>query len=78
MLLFPLAAWIAIVTSGVVLAVLWASGEVAWRHGSVALAWLLVAGYCQFVAGSTAVRPIGLVLQTLLAIYLLVRWKLSV
>jgi hypothetical protein len=42
----------------------------------VLAAWLLIAGYLQFFGGSAAVSATGLVLQTMLAIYLALRAKL--
>lgn len=77
MLVLPFVVWLAIVTSAVMLVVIWVSGESGRTHGSVALGWLLVAGYCQLFGTSAVMAAIGLILQTLLAIYLLVRWKLS-
>ena len=39
--------------------------------------WFVIAGYCQFFGGSDAVTLGGLVMQTFLAIVLLIRWKLG-
>jgi len=74
--IFPIALWLAVVTSAVVLATLWASGELAPSHASVLLGWFLVAGYCQFFARSAGMAAVGLVLQTVLAIYLVLQTKL--
>jgi hypothetical protein len=76
-LLFPFLAWLAILTSAVTLVLLSTSGESGWKHGAAALVWLLAAGYWQFFGSSAVMSAIGLLLQTLLAIYLIVRWKLA-
>lgn len=75
--IFPITAWLAAITSAVLLAVLWNLGELGRRSLAVLLGWFLLAGYCQFLAGSTVVSAVGLLLQTLLAIYLILRWRLS-
>ena len=75
--LFPFALWLSVVTSIVMLCVLWMSGELEGRGGLVLLAWLVLAAYGQFFGASSAGATGGLVLQTVLAIYLLVRWKLA-
>ena len=73
----PFMVWLAAITSAVLLAVLWHFGELGRRSRVVLLGWFLVAGYCQFFAVSPVVGAIGLLLQTLLAICLILRWKLS-
>jgi len=75
--IFPITAWLAAITSAVLLAVLWNLGELGRRSLAVLLGWFLLAGYCQFLAGSAVVSAVGLLLQTLLAIYLILRWRLS-
>jgi hypothetical protein len=75
--LFPFAAWIALLTSVGFLIMLWTAGELAPGLGAVLVGCLLAAGYCQFFGPSVVVSAIGLVLQTLLAVYLIVRWKLT-
>jgi hypothetical protein len=76
--IFPFAAWLALVTSAVLLFVLLTLGEPRLRGGSLLVAWCLGAAYCQFFALSPAVAATGLALQTLLAIYLILRVKLTV
>jgi hypothetical protein len=75
--IFPFALWLAVVTSAVLLGVLWAAGELGVGHIFALCGWFLIAGYCQFFAGSNVIATVGLVLQTFLAIYLLLRWKLA-
>ena len=74
---FPFAGWLAIVTSAIMLAMLFAVGELQPRQGAVLAGCLLLAGYCQFFAESPLVAAGGLALQTALAIYLTVRWRLT-
>ena len=77
MQLFPFLAWLAAMTSAALLVALWSLG-VLRRPGLVALLlWFLLAGYCQFFGGSTLVRVVGLPLQTILAIYLILRFRVS-
>ena len=75
--IFPFLAWLAVVTSTVLLIALWHLGQLRPRGFAFLLGWLLVAAYCQFVAASAVVAAAGLLLQTMLAVYLIVRWKLS-
>ena len=76
-LFFPWLAWIAAAASLVLLVVLWRLGEV--RQGSLAplAGAFLVAAYGQFISASAVVNSVGLVLQTILAIYLIVRFRLG-
>mgnify|MGYP001122433385 CR=1 FL=1 len=75
--ILPFLAWLAVATSVVLLVSLWKLGNVRTRTGIVFSAWLVAAAYCQFVASSATVGAIGLVLQTILAIYLILRWRLN-
>ena len=74
--LFPFSAWIAIVTSTSLLAILWGFGDMDARQGVVLGVWLLVAGYLQFFGESMTTVAVGLALQTMLALYLFLYWKL--
>ena len=76
LLLFPFIGWLAAATSVVLLAMLWSSGDLGAGLGLPAIAWLLGAGYCQ-LSGHWAISAIGLATQTLLAIVLIVRWRLA-
>ena len=75
--IFPFLVWLAAITSAVHLAVLWNLAELRPRNLAVLLGWFLLAGYCQFFVGSATLRAVGLLLQTLLAVYLVVRLRLS-
>jgi hypothetical protein len=77
LLLFPLAAWLAAATSIVMLVMLAVAGELRVRSGAAMIALFLIGAYCQFFSGSAIVSAAGLTLQTLLAISLIVRWRLS-
>jgi hypothetical protein len=68
---------LAIVTSIATLVLLVAMGDVGRRGAVMFAAWLLAAGYAQFFGPSMAVSVVGLGFQTLLAIYLIVRWRLA-
>ncbi len=74
---FPFLAWLAPITSGVLLATLWNLGELRGYSGAALLGWFVVASYCQFFAGSPVIHAVGLFLQTILAIVLSLRWRLS-
>lgn len=75
--LFPFAAWLAVATSAVMLVMLYAAGELRGRGGAFAVAWFLVAASCQFAGDSQVIVALGLALQTLLAIGLIVRWRMT-
>jgi hypothetical protein len=77
MLLFPFLVWLAPATSLTMLGMLAASGELRARWGTVSIALFLFAAYLQFFSLSAVVRAAGLGLQTLLAIALIVRWRLA-
>ena len=75
MQLFPWATWLAPITSAVLLIVLYTLGDLTARGFAFLLGGFLVAGYCQFFSGSLSVGAAGLLLQTLVAIALILRWK---
>ena len=75
--ILPFLAWLAAITSAVLLIVLWRLGELRRLSVGVLLGWFLLAAYCQFLAASAIVGSVGLLFQTILAIYLMLRWKLS-
>jgi hypothetical protein len=77
LLLFPFAAWLAAATSVVLLVMLWSSGDLGPGFGLAAIAWLLGAGYCQLSGHSQVMSMLGLAMQTLLAIAMIVRWRLA-
>ena len=74
--ILPFVTWVAIVTSVVLLAALFAFGDLAPRVLAILIAWCGVAAYCQFFGASAAVSAAGLALQTILAIYLILRWRI--
>jgi hypothetical protein len=54
----------------------WSFGEGSARTLKILTAWFLIATYLQFFATSLALTTSGLVLQSILAIYLTIRVKL--
>ena len=74
---FPFLGYLAVITSAVVLAALFAQGEI--RAVTVGLLGLLcaAAAWCQFFTASALVGAGGLAVQTVLAVGLLVRWKFT-
>jgi hypothetical protein len=75
LILFPWLAWLAMVFSAVLLAMSWAQGGLRRRHAAVLVSWFLVGAHCQFFSASALVSAVGLALQTLLAVYLVIRWR---
>ncbi|MBP1636857.1 MAG: hypothetical protein H6Q10_3431 [Acidobacteria bacterium] len=75
MTLFPFLGWAAVITSASLIAMLRANGDLEPRELALLMAWLLLAAYLQFFGSSLAPSTAGLVLQTVLAVYLLIRWK---
>ena len=73
----PALAWIAAITSASVLIVLGYANDLRRRTIVILAGWFLVAAYCQFFGGSPLVAATGLALQTLLAIGLIVRWRMT-
>lgn len=74
--ILPFLAWLAAVTSAVLIVALWSADELRTAHAVVLVAWFLLAAWCQFFAASALPAAVGLLLQTVLAVYLLVCWKL--
>ena len=75
--ILPFLTWLAAITSAVLLAVLWQLDELRRSSIALLLGWFLVAGYCQFFGSTPLVRALGLVFQTILAVSLSFRWKIS-
>jgi hypothetical protein len=75
--LFPFVAWLAAATSVVMLVLLAAAGELRARNGGIFIALFLIAAWWQFFSTSALGSAAGLALQTLLAISLIVLWRLS-
>lgn len=76
--LVPFATWLAAATSLALLAMLVGAGELRLLGAAVVVGLFLGAAYCQFLSGSTGLAAAGLGVQTVLAIALIVRWRLSV
>jgi predicted branched-subunit amino acid permease len=73
----PFLSWLAAILSAVLLVVLWNFGESRKRILVVLTGWFAVAVYCQFLGGSPIVGAVGLLMQTILAIYLVGRSRLG-
>jgi len=73
--LVPFVVWLAFLTSAVMLILLWP--DIGPRSCIVLPAWFLIAGYLQVFGHSMSVSACGLALQTLLAVYLIVCWRLT-
>jgi hypothetical protein len=75
--LIPFGPFFAVITSAILLVVLWKLGELGPPRLAVLPGWFLIAAYLQFGSSSDIVRAVGLLLQTMLALYLIMRWKVS-
>ena len=75
--LFPFLVYLAPIVSMVLLIMLAAAGELRYRARLVLGAIFAVAAYAQFFGRTALLGAAGLGVQTLLAIYLIVRWRLS-
>jgi hypothetical protein len=75
--LLPFLALLAVLTSIVMIVLFFLNGDLGIRTGVVVVAWCAAAGWAQFFSTSAMVAAAGLAVQTLLAIYLLVRWRLT-
>jgi hypothetical protein len=75
--ILPFLTWLAAITSASLLALLGWAGDLRGHARAALTVWFLVAAYCQFFSRSYVASTVGLVLQTLLAIVLCVRWKLT-
>lgn len=77
MLLVPYIVWLAVITSAVLLVGLWQLGDLGQVSLAVLPGWFLVAAYLQFGTSSGMLSAVGLLLQTTLAVYLILRWKIA-
>lgn len=75
--LLPWVVWLATITSIGLLVVLFRLGELGPRALVLLGAWWLAAAYQQFFGRSALATAAGLVLQTVLAVYLIMRWRFS-
>ena len=75
--ILPFLTWLAAITSAVLLVFLWDLGVLRRFSLVITIGVFLVAGYCQFFSGSPMVAALGVALQTMLAVYLMARWKFS-
>lgn len=70
--------WVPAFVSAITLRLLWSEGAV--KRPVIAVLWFAVAWALQFFGGGIApfAWALGLVLQTVLGLYLLIQWKLRV
>lgn len=73
----PFLTGLAAMTSAVLIITLTVLGEFSRLGLVVHIGWFLVAAYCQFLAPTVWASTLGLALQTVLAVYLVVRWRLA-
>jgi hypothetical protein len=73
--IFPWLPWLAAIASVTLLVMLCATGELGARARAILPSWWLLAAYCQFFGTSGGMWALGLVLQTILAVNLIIRWK---
>jgi hypothetical protein len=76
--MLPFLAWLAAILSLVYLFVLWRFGDLRRSVLLILSAWFLVAAYLQFLSSTLMSVAIGVALQTLLAIFLMVRFRQTV
>ncbi len=74
--ILPFLPLLAVGTAATLLAFMWWTGDIRAAPAIILCAWLAAGIYCQFLAFSAIVGAAGLASQTLLAIYLIVRWRL--
>lgn len=77
MALMALLRWVAVLISAVLLVSLYWDGGLGRTSVTVHLSWFAVAAWLQFFAASASLSAMGLVLQTVLAIYLILRWRFN-
>ncbi len=77
LLVFPFLAWLAAFVSAGLLVALWLCEDLGRAALALLGTWFVVAAYCQFFAASALVAALGVGGQTVLAIYLIVRWRLA-
>jgi hypothetical protein len=69
--------WLPTWVSALLLGWLWTGRQITARSASILVAWFVTAAALQGLVNSTAAWVVGLLLQTALAITLLLRWRLD-
>jgi hypothetical protein len=67
----------AVLVSAVLLVSLYQDGALFGKSLAIHVSWFAAAVWLQFFASSAALSTTGLLLQTVLAVYLILRWKFS-
>ena len=75
--IFPFVGWLALITSIVLLAALFWLGDLRSRTLVALGVWWIVAAYAQLFGRTPNVAAAGLGLQTILSVYLIIRWRLN-
>jgi hypothetical protein len=70
--------WMAVLVSAVLLADFYRNGALLGKSLAIHVSWFAAAAWLQFFASSAALSATGLLLQTVLAVYLILRWKFAV
>jgi hypothetical protein len=73
----PFIDWLAALTAIALLIVLWQSGDIGQVEGAVLAVWFVAAAGVQLFSDSFLATRIALAAQTVLAVYLIIRWKMS-
>lgn len=75
--MIPFIDWLAALTSIALLIVLWRSGDIGQIEAPVLAVWFVAAAGVQVFSDSFLASKIALALQTVLAVYLIIRWRIS-
>jgi hypothetical protein len=73
----PLIDWLAALTSITLLIVLWRAADIGQLEAAVLAVWFAASAGVQVFSDSFLATRIALALQTVLAVYLIIRWRLS-
>lgn len=69
--------WMAVLVSAVLLVSLYREGNLGGPSLAVHVSWFAAAVGLQFLGPSAMYSAAGLLLQAVLAVYLIIRWKMS-
>ena len=73
----PFIDWLAALTSITLLIVLWRAADIGQLEAAVLGAWFATAAGVQVFSDSFLATRVALALQTVLAVYLIIRWRMS-
>jgi hypothetical protein len=75
--LMALLGWLALLVSAVLLVTFARDGSLAGKSLAIHVCWFVAAAGLQFFGASAGTSAAGRLLQTILAVYLILRWKFS-